>query len=164
MRRKCRCQNWNNLVGSRSHSWVVVCRQWRRIELKLVRSKFVVLCGDKRRKSQGWWKPVLGTLMHCCYFITRNFFLFLVYIFYLLIVRTEGYYCTWSHPMIHTLSRIPLDEGSARRRDTIVTRDIHNPGGIRTCNTSERPCGIFTRVWWLNSFSMMCCWMISATV
>jgi len=40
----------------------------------------------------------------------------------------------------HTLSRIPLDERSARRRDSYLTThktqetDSHVPGGIRTRN------------------------------
>jgi len=38
--------------------------------------------------------------------------------FYLLIVRVEGYCCTWSH----WHGRAPLDEGSAVRRDSLMVR------------------------------------------
>jgi hypothetical protein len=47
--------------------------------------------------------------------------------------------------MAHTLSRTPLDEGSARRRgryqyNTQYSQDtnIHAPAGIRTRNSSKR--------------------------
>jgi len=53
--------------------------------------------------------------------------------FYLTVVGVEGYCCTWSHSMTHThkLSRTPLDEELAFRRDlstwkhTTLTGDRH---------------------------------------
>jgi len=51
-------------------------------------------------------------------------------------VGAEGYCCTWSHSFTnkntHTLSRTPLDEGSAHRRNLYLTTqqpDIHALGG-----------------------------------
>jgi len=49
-------------------------------------------------------------------------------LFYLLVLGAEGYCCTWSHSTTHThtISRTPLDGGSARRRDLhLTTRNVH---------------------------------------
>jgi hypothetical protein len=41
-------------------------------------------------------------------------------------VCVEGHCCTWTHSMTHTLSRTPLDEWSARRRDLYpATHNTH---------------------------------------
>ena len=64
-------------------------------------------------------------------------------LFYLFIVRVEGYCFTWSHSVTHThthtltLCRASLDEWSARRRDLyLTTHDTHNR------QTSMPPAGI----------------------
>jgi hypothetical protein len=76
-----------------------------------------------------------------------SFFLSLTSL-YLLIVGVDGYCCTRSHSMTHTLGRTPLGEGSARRRDLYLTThksqetDNHAPSEIRTHNPSKRAAAV----------------------
>ena len=72
-------------------------------------------------------------------FFLPFFFLSQSDLFYLLAVGTESYCSTRSHSTIHTLGRITLDEGSARRKDFYNTQhtgetDIHATVGIRIRN------------------------------
>jgi hypothetical protein len=60
--------------------------------------------------------------------------------------RCGGFLFSRDHTQTHiTVGRIPLDEGSARRRDLYLTtqtltkeKKIHAPGGIRTHDPSKR--------------------------
>jgi hypothetical protein len=99
-----------------------------------------LLNGYRRLFPQQWSGPPPHDIMACCLIKHRGnipltsssfFFFFLVLTsFYLLIVGVDGYFCIWSHSLTHTLSRTPLDEGSARRRGFYLT--THNYHKTRT--------------------------------
>jgi hypothetical protein len=131
----CICDNWRSHSGAAEDSsllgsYIVSTGKY----ISTFRRTVIPSCGTTVNKA----------LVFLAYQYLLSFLLILTS-FYLTTESVDGYCCSWSHSVTHTVGRTPLEEGSVRRRDLyLTTHNTHKiqtsipPGGIRTHNLSRR--------------------------